>query len=179
MSAALVFVGALALCDLLLTLLLVRWVLQFAKRSAASGRMPWLAPGTQVPDFEAVTVEGQRVSLVGLRGQQSVIGLFSATCEPCREQVPVFARRAADYGGPERVFAVVIGIAAQADEFVAELSGKATVFREEARGPVAEAFSAHAFPSVYLLDPDGKVVAGGPSIAAIARPRQDAMAAQR
>ncbi len=170
MSAAVVFVGVLALADLLLVLLLVRWVRQFADQATGSGRLPWLVPGTQLPNFEALTIDGDRVSLNDLRGQRSVVALFSASCEPCQEQVPVFARRAVEYGGPERVLAVVVGNAPQADEFVAQLADKATVFREEARGPIAQALSAHAFPSIYLLDPDGKVVASGPSVAAISRP---------
>jgi peroxiredoxin len=167
MSAGLVFVGVLTLVNLLLVLLVARRVRQLGDSPAGPGRLPWLAPGTRVPDFEALTVDGSRVSLDGLRGQRSLIGLFSTSCEPCREQAPVFARRVAGGTGPEQAFAVVVGPVEEAGEFLALLDGKLPVARETGHGPVVTAFSARAFPAIYLLDPDGRVIASGPSVAAV------------
>lgn len=179
MSAGLVFVGGLALVNLLLLALLARRVRQLGERPSLPARPPWLAPGARILDFEAMTIGGERVSLDRLRGQHSLVGIFSANCEPCQEQVPIFAGHAAAYGGPERVLAVVVGTGEKADEFVALLNGKTLVTREGPRGAVSTAFSANALPAVYLLDAAGRVVASGASLAAVNHARPDVPAARR
>jgi hypothetical protein len=179
MSGGLVFVGALALVNLLLLALLARRVRQLGERPSMPARPPWLSPGTSILDFETLTVDGEQVSLSGLRKQHSLIGIFSTTCEPCQEQVPIFARHAAAYGGPEQVLAVVVGTGDTAEDFLAQLRGKALLVREGPRGAVSTAFSANALPAVYLLDPAGKVVASGASLAAVNHARPDAPAVRR
>jgi hypothetical protein len=52
------------------------------------------------------------------------------------------------------------------------------VVREEQGGPVTTAFSARAFPGVFLLDPGGKVVASGASVAAVISTKPDAVTAR-
>jgi hypothetical protein len=179
MTVAVVFLGVLALVNFLLLALLARRVRQLAGQQARPGRPPWLSPGTRIADFETLTVDGEEISLDRLRGQHSLVGIFSASCEPCREQVPVFAGQAGSYGGPDQVLAVVIGSDETADGFAALLRGKALVTREGPRGTVSSAFSANALPAVYLLDPQGKVVAGGASLAAVSYARPEAPAARR
>jgi thiol-disulfide isomerase/thioredoxin len=167
MSGGEVFLGVLLLANLLLVLLLARKVRLLANRLPGTGQRPWLAPGTQVPPFEATTVDGDLASLARLSGQPSVVGFFSTDCDPCRQQVPVFAEYAAADGGPGRNLAVIVGPGPEAGEFELLLAGKALVVREEQRGPVTAAFSARAFPGIYRLDGAGKVVASGPSVAAV------------
>jgi AhpC/TSA family len=179
MSAGLVFVGGLSLLNLLLLALLARRVRQLGYRPSAPARPPWLAAGTRVLDFDVMTISGEQVSLDRLRGLHSLVGIFSANCEPCQEQVPIFARHAAAYGGPRQALAVVVGTGEKADEFVAMLDGKALVAREGPRGEVSAAFSANALPAVYLLDPAGTVVASGASLAAIGHARPPAPAARQ
>ena len=178
-SAGLVFVASLALVNLLLLALLARRVRQLGERSSLPARPPWLSPGTRIPDFESRTTSGEPVSLDRLRGSHSLIGIFSTTCAPCQEQVPIFAGHAASYGGPEQVLAVIVGTDEKASEFEAALAGKALVMREGARGAVSTAFSANALPAVYLLDGQGAVVASGASLAAVNYARPAAPAARR
>jgi thiol-disulfide isomerase/thioredoxin len=173
MSGGLVFVGALTLVNLLLLALMARRVRRLGPTATNPTRPPWLPPGTKVLDFEAMTIDGEMMSLDRLRGRHSLVGIFSASCEPCRDQVPVFARYASSYGGPDQVLAVVTGVGDKADEFVSQLRGKASVVREGPRGTVPAAFSANALPAVYLLDGNGRVVAGGGSISAVNYARPD------
>jgi thiol-disulfide isomerase/thioredoxin len=179
MTGGLIFVASLGLVNLLVLALLARRVRQLGSRQAVPARPPWLAPGTAVLGFETTTVDGEAVSLERLRGQHSLVGIFSTTCEPCQEQVPVFAGNAGFYGGPAQVLAVVVGTGERADEFIGLLNGKAMVAREGPRGTVSTAFSANALPAVYLLDPAGKVVASGASLAAISHARPAPPAARR
>jgi hypothetical protein len=179
MMAALIFVACLGLVNLLLLALLARRVRQQGSHSAMPARPPWLAPGTQVLEFETTTIDGATVSLERLRGQHSLIGIFSTTCEPCQEQVPIFASHAGAYGGPGQVLAVVVGTGERADEFIGLLDGKAMVAREGPRGVVATALAVNALPGLYLLDPGGKVVASGASLAAVNHARPGSPVARR
>lgn len=177
MSAGLVLVGVLALGEMLLIVLIARRVRELERKQAFSERLPWLSPGTAVPAFETTAVDGDAVSLDRLRGRHSMVGFFSVGCGPCREQAPVFAEHAAADDGP--ALAVVIGNADEAQGLVDILAGQAIVVREKMTGPAARAFSAHAFPSIYLLDPQGKVLAAGPSVDAVTRARPDLAAARQ
>jgi AhpC/TSA family protein len=168
----LVFVSGLSLANLLLLLLLARRVHQLAKQRQGPASTPWLAPGSQVKDFATTTTAGERVSLAQLRGRQSVVGFFSAGCKPCEEQVPVFAQHAAaaqavGNGDTPNLLAVIVGSASECAHYQAALEGTVRVVREERRGPVTTAFATHAFPGIYLLDADGKVVDRGPSVARV------------
>lgn len=178
MSGGLVFIGVLLLVNLLLTLLVIRRVHQMPRAEGPS-RPRWLAPGTAVPDFETVTTGGQRVALSDLRGQQILIGLFSATCAPCQEQAPVFARHALDAVAPGQALAVVVGPAEGDGEFLALLGDGVLVAREGRAGPVSAAFSARAMPAMYLLSPEGQVIASGPTVTAVSDARPAAAAARR
>jgi hypothetical protein len=180
-SGWLVFVGGLCVLNLLFLLLLARRVHQLAKRRPEPFATPWLAPGSPVKDFDTTTTAGERVSLEQLRGRQSVVGFFSAGCKPCAEQVPLFAQhaaaaRAAGNGDTPNLLAVLVGSAIECEGYQTALEGTVPVVREERRGPVTTAFATHAFPGIYLLDADGKVVDRGPSIARVAAAAQGRVA---
>jgi hypothetical protein len=178
MPAGEVVIGVIALINLLLALLLARKVRLLSSRLPVASQRPWLTPGAQVGPFEARTVDGGVVTLDRLRGQPSLVGLFSTSCEACRQQVAQFAELSAG-GDPAHALAVIVGPGAQGADFEAELAGRALVVREERRGPVTIAFSAHAFPGIYRLDRDGKVAASGPSVDAVAGAQSDVPAARR
>jgi len=173
MSAALVLFGILSLGELLLIMLLARTVreldghltqVRLSVRSEQRGR-PWPDAGTQIPPFLAETTSSEPVSLEQLLGRESVVGFFSPGCLPCRQQLPAFARLAAS--GGRQALAVVVGPASKAEEYLTILDGVVPVVREDQGGPVTTAFATRAFPGVFLLDPDGKVVASGPSVAVV------------
>lgn len=178
MAAALVFVAALCVINLLLTLLVARRLGARQPERPMRTRPQWLATGTQIPEFEAQTVTGDPVSLDTLRGSWSMVGFFSIGCEPCREQLPIFAEHAAEERGSRPALAVIIGAGKDADDYVAQLQGRALVVREDRDSVIADAFSVLALPSVYLLDARGRVILGGPSVAAV-RGRRRQLTADR
>jgi thiol-disulfide isomerase/thioredoxin len=166
-SAPVAVLGVLTLLNLLIVLLLARRMREQAMRRAVPGQPRWLVPGSKVSAFEATTVGGEKVTLDHLLGRPVLAGFFSVTCEPCQEQLPIFAQHAVAVGDRESVLAVIIGQGAAVPEYLRTLDGAALVVREEPRGPVAAAFSASALPGIYRLDPAGIVVASGPSVAAV------------
>jgi hypothetical protein len=141
-------------------------------RPARSGSQlpPQLSPpGSRPGDFLASTTAGEPVTRDGLSGSRALIGFFAVPCTPCLAQLPDFAELAKTItGGPRQVLAVVpgpadvmAGFADAAAESAAWLEGVASVVletaRREATGPVARAFSVSAWPSFYLLGPDGTI----------------------
>ncbi|MHB1433188.1 MAG: TlpA disulfide reductase family protein [Streptosporangiaceae bacterium] len=166
-AAPVAVLGALTLLNLLIVLLLARRLREQARRRAVPGQPRWLVPGSKVSAFEATTVGGAKITLNHLLGRPVLAGFFSLTCEPCQEQLPIFAQHAVAVGDRESVLAVIIGPGAAVPEYLRTLDGAAFVVREEHRGPVAAAFSASALPGIYRLDPAGIVVASGPSVAAV------------
>ncbi len=172
MLSLVLFSGVFSLVNLLLVLLLARRLRQVAAALPPPRPRPWLAPGSQVPDFETVTVDGQVLTLGRLRGRPSVVGFFSVTCEPCREQVPLYAMFLTGEQAPDIGVAVIVG-APDAQGFTQQLAGKAHVVQEAQGGTLATAFGAGAFPALYLLDADGVVAASGPGVGAIVGGRQN------
>lgn len=167
-SWGLVFVGGLSLANLLFLALLARKVRHLAARAPAPFSSPWLSPGERVRDFAAATTDGRRVALQHLLGRHSLVAFFSTGCRPCQEQVPVFAQQAGEHGAALLMLAVIVGPRGECADYLAMLEGKAMVVQEDRRGPVTTAFATNAFPGVYLVSPEGTVIARGPSVAAIA-----------
>src|SRR5215469_11979121 len=168
--AGLVLNGVLGLFNLLLVMLVARRVRLAAARQLLP--RPWLAPGTPVPDFEGTTIDGKLVALSQLRGKRALVGFFSVGCEPCREQVPLFAMFLTGDQAPDFGLAVIVdgGVVVGSNDaatFTEQLAGKVPVVHEAQGGPLVTAFSARAFPALYLLDPNGVVAASGPGLGAI------------
>ena len=163
-TVALAFLAALGVVNLLLIMLLARRVRSLGGQVQSARPQPWLKPGARVRAFEATTVDGAALSLDQLLGRQTVVGFFSTDCTPCHKRLPDFADYAANDGGPGSVVAVIVGPGSDADSFAATLAGKATVIREQRRGPVTTAFSTFAFPGVYVISPEGTVLSSGASL---------------
>jgi thiol-disulfide isomerase/thioredoxin len=164
--AGLIFTGVFSLLNLLLLLLVAHRLRQVAAALPPSRPRPWLPPGTQVPDFEAATIDGETVTLSQLRGKPSIVAFFSVGCEPCREQVPLFAIFVTGDQAPDAAVAVIVG-GPDSQGFTEQLAGKAVLVNESPGGAIGQAFHATAFPALYLLDEEGVVTASGPGLGAI------------
>lgn len=160
------YAGALALIDLVLILLVARKLRALSDRVPRASGAPWLPRGAQAGDFTATATDGSQVSSRDLRGQPLLIGLFSTSCEPCRRQVPAFAELVSGPAAPARSLALVVG-PDDISGYARQLEAVTTVIHEIERGPVCVALSARAFPVIYLIAPDGRVIASGPSVESI------------
>ncbi|NUW32372.1 TlpA family protein disulfide reductase [Nonomuraea sp. SMC257] len=171
--AIMVLLGLLCLVNLLLTLGLVRRIKEHTKLIDAlyevvgsgglSGVRAGAAIGEAVGDFDATTVDGDRVTRDGL-AEGTVVAFLSPDCAGCREQLPELASWAAGQDR-SRVVAVVDGREGDVAHLVTTLSPVARVIVEEATPPqVAEAFKLQAFPTFYQVAEGGKLLATAPKI---------------
>ncbi|HLU33866.1 MAG TPA: redoxin domain-containing protein [Natronosporangium sp.] len=155
-NAALVALWVVVLLNLLLTYALIRRV------GAGAGEPPLggLEAGTTVPEFEAETPDGRRLSRRDLGERRAlVLGFFSPTCSACTHHLPdfgTFSKRAQEKG--VQAVAVVDGDAAQSEELRASLpAGTTTLLAPRNSNPLLDAFQVSAYPSYTVVRADGTV----------------------
>ena len=124
-----------------------------------------IAVGGAAPGFSARALDGNDVSLAGLRGRPVLIDFWASWCPPCRDAVIGLRRIADQYG--DRLAIVGIGLdddprAFEAFVFNEHLPGR-QVHDGGAAGPIGRAYGVPAtgIPHVVLIGPDGKVAAVG------------------
>jgi thiol-disulfide isomerase/thioredoxin len=160
LAAAVILVGILGFLNLALVLAVIRRVRTISANSLTGQfHTPGLLPvGSDAPAFTAITTAGADCELSALSGTPALLGFFSGACEPCRDHVPDFIKLA--NSAPNRsmhVIAVVRGDDESVSDLLQILGSSAIIIREPEDGVVGEAFSIDSYPTMYLLDGEGKI----------------------
>jgi hypothetical protein len=109
-------------------------------------------PGTTIADFEANTVDGQRISSGDFAGT-TLVGVFAPGCAPCELQLDPFVEYAAAHpGGRGQTLAVVVGEDDDPAPYIEHLAPAARVVQEPRNGPVSMALSVRGYPVFALVD---------------------------
>jgi hypothetical protein len=157
--AAVVAVGMLGLVNLLFCLGVIRRLREHteildklgSRPAGAAPRAAMLEAGRMVAEFDARTVDGERVSRDGLAGT-TLVGAFAPGCPACEARLGQFIDLAARHpGGRSRSLAIVAGPEDGAAWYVERLRASVRVIREPAGGPVARAFAVGGFPAFALV----------------------------
>jgi len=106
-------------------------------------------PGTPVPDFDAVSAEGEHLSRGSFAGVDRIFAVLSTDCGACDQQVTAFQKLEAGLEPPPIV--AIVGAPEERAAMAAELDGSAVVIAESDTGPVVEAFEISEFPAVLLV----------------------------
>ncbi|SDS30049.1 hypothetical protein [Actinoplanes derwentensis] len=157
--AALVLVGLLGVLNLALSIGIIRRLReQQDQEPRQTGRPdPVLPPGAIAGPFTATTVDGEPAGT-----SPALVGFFSPGCGSCAELLPAFTSYAARTpGGRERVLAVISGPEEMATEYLDALAPVAQVVLASPGAPVLAAFQTKAYPAVYLLGDDRRVLFSG------------------
>lgn len=116
--------------------------------------------GGPAPDFDLETLEPPpaRIALRDLRGKPAVINFWASWCAPCREEAPLLARTAREYG--ERVRFLGVNILDGRDaavEYTEEFDVPYESIRDT-RAVVAKRYGVSGAPETVFLDAEGNVV---------------------
>ena len=119
--------------------------------------------GRPLPEFTATSTTGATVTNAGDTAR--LVGFFSATCAPCRDQAVEFAR----HDDPNRLAIVLMegAPAAEQEAILAALAGSPTIATEPTSTTVARAMEVRSFPQLLQLDAAGVVIGARHTVRAL------------
>jgi peroxiredoxin len=118
-----------------------------------------IAVGQVAPAFALKSLDGKEYSLAKLLAKGPVVaGFFKISCPVCQFTFPYLQRMAERYSGDS---ATVIGVsqddARGTKEFNREYGVTFPTLLDNAGYPVSNAYGLSMVPTIFLIEPDGKV----------------------
>jgi peroxiredoxin len=144
------------------------WLIDDGELMVAERMLESMDPGPEVgvtaPPLAAKSLDGRPVSLEDYRGRYVLLDFWATWCGPCLEEVPNLKAAHEEFGkgGRLAVLGVSVDEGPEAPRKLVEARGIpwAQVHAEGAvAGPIAKRYGAFSIPRIYLIGPDGKVVA--------------------
>ena len=124
-----------------------------------------IAKGLAVPDFTLQDIEGKTVKLSDFRGKTVLLLFWASWCPDCRAEIPQI-KAMHTLANPNNVVFVSVSFDREYDtwkQFVPENSLPGVqLFDPEGmkESKIGDAFHIKWIPSMYVIDPQGKVVLG-------------------
>ena len=124
-----------------------------------------LKPGTDAPDINLQTIDGKQFSLKSLRGKYVVLDFWASWCPDCRKDSPYIMSLYEKFA-PKGVEFVGVSFDTKAEAWkngVEKLGIKYTQvsdMKHMRESAVAQTYCVKWIPTVYVVDPEGKVVLG-------------------
>ena len=119
--------------------------------------------GQKAPSFELQTIDGDYISLSSLEGQYVIIEFWATWCGPCIPEIPHLKSLYETY---QNDGFTVVGISLDRDietltDFIEEREMEwPQIYIEDGwEGEVPRLFNVSGIPRMYLLDPEGKIIA--------------------
>jgi len=129
-----------------------------AVAGCSSAPPPALQIGDPAPDFQLQSLDGQAVSLSGLRGRPVMLNFWASWCGPCRVEMPFIQGVFEDSDWAEQGL-VILGIN------VGDSPSDARKFMEDNRlsftmlvdtdQSIARDYNVRAIPATYFIDKNG------------------------
>ena len=121
--------------------------------------------GTNAPDINLQTIDGKQFSLKSLRGKYVVLDFWASWCPDCRKDSPYIMSLYEKFA-PKGVEFVGVSFDTKAEAWkngVEKLGIKYTQvsdMKHMRESAVAQTYCVKWIPTVYVVDPEGKVVLG-------------------
>ena len=115
------------------------------------------APQREAIDFEATTIEGEKIKLSSLKKKVVVLNFWFKNCKPCRMEIPELHLLAKKYQNKDVVF---IALALDSEEVVKEyVSENNFSYKHIANArPIAKEWGIKSYPTNVVINKKGKVV---------------------
>lgn len=119
--------------------------------------------GARAPEFALETVAGGAESLAAILGRgPALLAFFKVSCPVCQMTFPFLDRLHRQAGGKLQILGVSQDNAADTREFNRECGVSFPVLIDRRGYPASNAFGIDTVPSLFLVEPDGKIsLAGG------------------
>lgn len=121
-----------------------------------------LKAGAEAPDFTLNTIDGKPFALKDLRGRYVVLDFWASWCPDCRKDSPFIMQLYKKFGAKGVAFVGVSfdknmeswknGVAKLGIEYT-----QVSDLKQMRESPVAKAYHIGWIPTVYVIDPQGKV----------------------
>lgn len=133
-------------------------VLLIALAACAGSDAAVVEVGRPAPSYAAVDLQGDSVSLAGLRGRPVLLNIWATWCAPCREEIP-YLQQLHDRHGAAGLEIVGVSVDTRGEErkiaeFAAEM-GMTYPLWHDPDERVSAVFLALGVPASYLIDRDG------------------------
>ena len=129
-----------------------------AEQIGAGDESKLLAVGTDAPDFTATSLDGSVVKLSGFKGKPVLLSFWFYACSTCREELPQLQKLKTDYA-KRALVTVAVNFGDKPDVVGAYFEKAKLSFMPvlQKKNEVSAAFGVQAYPTNYLIGPDGKV----------------------
>jgi cytochrome c biogenesis protein CcmG, thiol:disulfide interchange protein DsbE len=130
--------------------------------------------GFFAPGFTFNTLDGETVSLAGLKGKVVLINFWASWCAPCKTEMPAIQATYQAYQDQGLVVLAINEEEINAARQFAQTAGLTFPLLADVSGDAFQLYQVQALPTSFFVDRQGKIasmVVGGPMAEALIRSR--------
>lgn len=119
-----------------------------------------ITKGSKAPDFELMTLDGEKMSLSDLNGKKVIVNFWATWCPPCRAEMPDMQKIQDDY--QEEVVIAAVNLTSSEKsvntvrKFIKELDLSFPVLLDE-KGKINKKYEVMSYPTSYIVDENGLI----------------------